>query len=235
MGISDHDDLNLDTPKSLKTPGFTWNYEVWIGTYKIRSWGGEVEENTMLNIKDTIRNGAAEMTQWLQKVAEMKSQGKNVSVSRPQPRNASPSISCRDFACVRNPDYQDIEQPAPRAQLGRLESSSSQEILDLIRTELGGKAKRKSATEKQKERENNYKKLESNEISEQIITKHYCRAKNCANVGKPCYVEGAIHIPLTSDHVRRWVNYVVLEQATIPEPPFELRRPWVEGYQRSSS
>jgi hypothetical protein len=67
MGISDHDDLNLDTPKSLKTPGFTWNYEVWIGTYKIRSWGGEVEENTMLNIKDTIRNGAAEMTQWLQK------------------------------------------------------------------------------------------------------------------------------------------------------------------------
>ena len=212
MGISDHDDLNLDTPESLKTPGFTWNYEVWIGTYKIRSWGGEVEENTMLNIKDTIRNGAAEMTQWLQKgtakyaavldtagsieavltakpqrppfkhtiksisdwwsvekqmkswsdangrdffvqlkhkcdgvtVAEMKSQGKNVSVPRPQPRNALPSISCRDFACVRNPDYQDIEQPAPRAQLGRLESSSSQEILDLIRTELGGKAKRVS-------------------------------------------------------------------------------------------
>ena len=184
MGISDHDDLNLDTPESLKTPGFTWNYEVWIGTYKIRSWGGEVDENTTLNIKDIIRDGAAEMTQWLLKgtakyaavsdtagcieavltakpqrppfkhtiksisdwwsvekqmkswsdvngrdffvqlkhkcdgvtVAEMKSQGKNVSVPRPQPRNASPSISRRDFACVRNPDYQDIEQPPVRKQ-----------------------------------------------------------------------------------------------------------------------
>ena len=90
----------------------------------------------------------------------------------------------------------------------------------------------KSATEKQKEREKIYKKLESNEISEQIITKHYCRAKNCANLGKPCYVEGAIHIPLTSDHVRRWVDYVVMEQATIHEPLYELRRPWVEGYQK---
>ena len=198
MGISDHDDLNIDTPESLKTPGFTWNYEVWIGT-------------STLNIKDIIRDGAAEMTQWLQKgtakyaavsdtagcieavltakpqrppfkhtiksisdwwsvekqmkswsdangrdffvllkhkcdgitVAEMKNQGKNVSVPRPRPRNASPSISRSDLACVKNPDYQDIQQP-PRAQLGQLESSSSQEILELIRAELGGKTKRVS-------------------------------------------------------------------------------------------
>jgi hypothetical protein len=88
----------------------------------------------------------------------------------------------------------------------------------------------KSATEKQKEREVNYKKLESNEISEQIILKHYCRAKNCANLGKPCYTEGSIHIPLTSDHVKRWVDYVLMEKATVYEPPCELRKPWVEGY-----
>jgi hypothetical protein len=71
-------------------------------------------------------------------VAEMKNQGKNVSVPRPRPRNASPSISRSDLACVKNPDYQDIQQP-PRAQLGQLESSSSQEILELLRAELGGK------------------------------------------------------------------------------------------------
>ena len=90
----------------------------------------------------------------------------------------------------------------------------------------------KSATDKQKERESNYKKLESNDISEQIITKHYCRAKNCTNLGKPCYTEGSIHIPLTSDHVKRWVDYVIMEKATVYEPPSELRKPWIEGYQK---
>lgn len=90
----------------------------------------------------------------------------------------------------------------------------------------------KSATDKQKERETHYKKLESNEISEQIITRHYCRAKNCTNLGKPCYTEGSIHIPLTSDHVKRWVDYVVMEKATVYEPPSELRKPWIEGYHK---
>jgi hypothetical protein len=90
----------------------------------------------------------------------------------------------------------------------------------------------KSATDKQKERESNYKKLESNDISEQIITKHYCRAKNCTNLGKSCYTEGSIHIPLTSDHVKRWVDYVIMEKATVYEPPSELRKPWIEGYQK---
>jgi hypothetical protein len=51
-------------------------------------------------------------------------------------------------------------------------------------------------------------------------------------LGKPCYVESFIHIPLTSDHVKRWVDFVVIKEATIHEPPSILRRPWVEGYQR---
>ena len=58
---------DIETPESINTPGFTWNYEVWIGTCKIRSWGGEVDENATLRINDTVRDAAAEMTQWLQK------------------------------------------------------------------------------------------------------------------------------------------------------------------------
>ena len=80
-----------------------------------------------------------------------------------------------------------------------------------------------------------YKKLESKVISERIITKHYCRAKNCTNMGKPCHTEGSIHIPLTNDHVKRWVDYAVLEKATIYEPPCELRQPWIEGYHKKKA
>jgi hypothetical protein len=66
--VGTSDDLSqFDTPQSLKRPGFTWNYEVWIGTSKIRSWGGEVDEKARLNINDIINDGAIEMTQWLQK------------------------------------------------------------------------------------------------------------------------------------------------------------------------
>ena len=58
---------DIEPSESLQTPGFTWNYEVWIGTCKIRSWGGEVGENATLRIEDSVRDAAAEMTQWLQK------------------------------------------------------------------------------------------------------------------------------------------------------------------------
>ncbi len=76
------------------------------------------------------------------------------------------------------------------------------------------------------------KKLEFNEISEQIITKYYYKAKNYANLGKPCYVKGFIYIPLTSDHVKRWVDYIVIGDIIIHESPSILRRLWIKSYQR---
>jgi hypothetical protein len=197
-----------ETSESLQTPGFTWNYEVWIGTCKIRSWGGEVDENATLRIVDSVRDAAAEMTQWLQKgtakyaavldtvgsieavltakpsrppfkhsiktisdwwsvekqmknwfdasardffiqikhkcdgitLAEMKSQGKDVSIPRPQPCRELPSTSRWEFACVRNPDYRTMGQPP----LGHSIETNSQDILELIRAEIGGKVKRVS-------------------------------------------------------------------------------------------
>ena len=77
VGIFD-DFSQFDTPQSLKRPGFTWNYEIWIGTSKIRFWGGEIDEKTRLNINDIIKDGAIEMTQWLQKdIVPCKSVAKN--------------------------------------------------------------------------------------------------------------------------------------------------------------
>jgi len=80
-------------------------------------------------------------------VAEMKSQGKDVSLPRPQPCRESSSTSRWDLACVRNPDYRTIgqapaqaAQPPPSTQPGQ----ASQDILELIRAEIGGKTKRVS-------------------------------------------------------------------------------------------
>lgn len=202
---------DVEPSESLQTPGFTWNYEVWIGTCKIRSWGGEVGENATLRINDSVRDAAAEMTQWLQKgtakyaavldtagsieavltakparpafkhsiktisdwwsvekqmkkwfdgsghdffiqikhkcdgvtVAELKSQGKDVSLPRPQPCREIPSTSRWDLACVRNPDYRTMQPPGPPVPPPSTESSS-QDILELIRAEIGGKTKRVS-------------------------------------------------------------------------------------------
>jgi hypothetical protein len=52
---------------SLQTPGFTWNYEAWIGTYKIWSWS---DENATLWINDSVRVFCCSIQTWVGGLAQ---------------------------------------------------------------------------------------------------------------------------------------------------------------------
>ena len=62
-----------------------------------------------------------------------------------------------------------------------------------------------------------------------------CKIKNCKNTGKSCYVYKNLYVALNSEYVIRWAKYINCGETTIYEPPYKLRKAWIEGAKKAAA